>query len=181
MTDHSDQNQFKGSQWPELHAIVATARGGVIGAQNSMPWHLPEDLKRFKQLTMGRCLIMGRKTHESILASLGKPLPGRTTIVVSRSQSADVHANLKFATSLDGAIALARQLNPQPPFIAGGGEIYRAALPLCTRIELTEIDLEVAGDTKFPTMDKNQWECRSEDWCVSAKGLRYRFNVCFRH
>ncbi len=122
--------------------IAAMAQNRVIGANGDMPWHLPADLQRFKRLTMGQTLLMGRKTYQAI----GRPLPGRQTIVVSRNPDF-IAPGCQLVNSLEAGIAAAQtgQL-----FICGGGDIYRQALPLVEKIYLTELRLEVPGDTVFP-------------------------------
>jgi dihydrofolate reductase len=128
--------------------IAAVARNGVIGVDGDLPWRLPEDLRRFKALTLGGTLVMGRKTYESI----GRPLPGRTTIVVTRQ--ADWHADgVTVAHSLEDALALVEG----DAWVAGGGEVYAAALPYADRLEITEVDLEPDGDAFFPEWDRSLW------------------------
>lgn len=127
------------------------ARGGVIGKGGALPWHVPEDLKHFKARTMGHAVIMGRKTYESI----GRVLPGRRFVVVSRSPSFSA-AGVTVAPSLEAALEAARETDPAPCVI-GGGEIYAAALPLATTIHLTEIDRDVDGDVRFPAFDRADW------------------------
>jgi dihydrofolate reductase len=125
--------------------IVAMARNRVIGRGNALPWHLPADLRRFRDLTMGHPVIMGRKTFESI----GGPLPGRQTIVVTR-QERYAAPGCVVVHSLAAAFAAADCADEV--FICGGGELYREALPLVGRIYLTVVELEVAGDTFFPEL-----------------------------
>lgn len=129
---------------PRLALIVAVARNGVIGRGGTLPWHLSEDLKHFKRTTLGHAIIMGRKTHESI----GRALPNRRNIVVTRSSAAG--EGCETASSLEEALALARTTD-DCPFIIGGGSLYEEALPLVTEIHMTTIDEDVAGDTFFPT------------------------------
>ncbi|MBX9632520.1 MAG: dihydrofolate reductase, partial [Burkholderiales bacterium] len=117
---------------PRVSLIAAVASNGVIGRDGRMPWHLPEDLKRFKALTMGHAIVMGRKTFDSI----GRLLPGRRTIIVTRQPNYRVEG-AEVVSSIDDAIALAR--NDDEVFVIGGGEIYAQALPLATRLHLTEI------------------------------------------
>ncbi len=126
-----------------LAMIVAVARNGVIGNAGDLPWHISEDLKHFKNTTSGHAIIMGRKTHESI----GRALPKRRNIVVSRSGA--VFAGCETAGSLDEAIALARTTDPCP-FVIGGASLYLEALPLATELHLTTIAEDVEGDTYFP-------------------------------
>lgn len=123
-----------------LALILAIARNGIIGRNGALPWHLPEDLRHFKRTTTGHAIIMGRKTHESI----GRPLPNRRNIVVTRSSA--TFEGCETSTSLEGAISLARETDTCP-FVIGGATLYEAALPLATEIHLTEIDEEVEGDT----------------------------------
>jgi len=134
---------------PRLALVAAIARNGVIGAGNALPWRLPEDLRRFRALTTGHAVIMGRRTFESI----GRALPGRQNIVVTSRPLAD--AGVETARTL--ADALARVAMPAPAFCIGGGELYRAALPLADRLYLTEIDREYDGDTRFPALDRGAW------------------------
>lgn len=134
-----------------LTAIAAVARNGVIGAQGDLPWRLPADLRRFKALTTGHVLVMGRKTFESI----GRALPGRTTIVVTRQPgwSAD---GVRVASSVDDALVAAAELGPET-FVAGGAEIYAQTLARADRLELTEVHAEPEGDTFFPELDRSAW------------------------
>ncbi|MCA9528932.1 MAG: dihydrofolate reductase [Myxococcales bacterium] len=135
-----------------LALIAAVARGGVIGAGGAMPWHLPEDLRHFKRLTKGHAVVMGRRTHESI----GRPLPGRRNIVVSRRPGARFDG-CEHAESLDAALELAWSEDPCP-FVIGGGEIYALALSRATHLYLTEVDREVEGDTLFPPLPEGRFE-----------------------
>ena len=136
----------------ELVAIAAVARNGVIGADGDIPWRIPEDWSRFKRLTMGQPLIMGRKTSDSI----GRPLPGRTTYVVTRDRR--WRGEGVFAVpDVEAAILAARATEPAAVWIAGGGEIYRAAWHRLDRLEITEVDVEPEGDATFPTIDPAVW------------------------
>lgn len=139
--------------------LVACSRNRVIGHEGQLPWHLPADLKRFKELTMGHAIIMGRKTYESI----GRPLPGRFSIVISR-QKADLMLprTASLVHSLEEAYALAASLAPhwgEESFIIGGGEIYRQTIDVVRRIYLTEVETEVVGDTTYPDFDRSLFEC----------------------
>jgi dihydrofolate reductase len=137
---------------PELHVIAAVARNGVIGRGGQLPWHLPDDLKAFKQLTMGHPIIMGRRTFESI----GKALPGRRSIVVSTQLSHPPCEGVEIARSLDQAIEIAAK-DPGPAFVIGGAALYAAALERASGLHLTEVDADVEGDTFFPPFDRSQW------------------------
>lgn len=128
-----------------LAIVVACARGGVIGADGRMPWHEPEDLRHFKAATLGHAVIMGRTTWTSI----GRPLPGRRNLVLSRTPGLALPGAEVFA-SLEAAIAAARAGGDGEPRVIGGAQVYAQALPLATLLLLTEIDLAVAGDALFP-------------------------------
>ncbi len=132
--------------------IVAAATNGTIGRDNQLPWHLPRDLQHFRRLTMGHHVIVGRKTFESI----GKPLPGRTLIVVTRNQH--YHApGCTVVHDLAAALRLAEQAGETEAFIAGGGSIYQEALAWADKIYLTAVKATVEGDTFFPTLSPNVW------------------------
>lgn len=126
----------------------------AIGKNNELLWHVPDDLKRFKQLTLGHPIIMGRKTFESILAILGKPLPGRTNIVITRDTTY-THEGAEVTYSLDDAIAKAYEENPKEIHIGGGAEIYRQVLPHVERLHLTFFDDDIEGDAHFPDITKD--------------------------
>jgi dihydrofolate reductase len=139
----------------DVTMVVARARNGVIGNKGAMPWHLPADLKRFKAITVGKPVVMGRKTFESI----GKPLPGRQNIVLTRDASWTADG-VTVVPNLAEAVAAAG-LDPRilgHIMIIGGAEIYALALPIATRVELTEIDAEPEGDTFLPAFDPARWE-----------------------
>jgi dihydrofolate reductase len=137
-----------------LSLIVAVSRNGVIGANGTIPWRLPEDLKFFKRTTLGHAVIMGRKTYESI----GKPLPGRRNIIVSRSLnwSGTIVGPCEIVNSLGLAITIARETD-EAPFVIGGAAIYAEALPLVDRIFMTEVHRDVEGDVLFPELDASEW------------------------
>lgn len=136
-----------------LTLIAAVARNGVIGKGGGLPWKIPEDLAFFKRTTTGHAVIMGRRTFEEV----GRPLPNRRNIVVSRRAGLTL-PGCEVAASLEEAIAAARTTDPDP-FVIGGAEIYRAALGLgvATRMLVTEIDRDVEGDTWFPEFDRAVW------------------------
>jgi dihydrofolate reductase len=153
---------------PRVTIIAAVAANGVIGKDNRMPWHLPDDLKRFKALTMGRPMIMGRKTWESLPGRL----PGRPHIVVTRN--ADYRADgATVAPSLSAAITAAGDVDEV--FIIGGAELYAQALPIADRLQLTEIAANFDGDTRFPSFDRRQWRQSTSERHVSETGLTYAF------
>lgn len=155
----------------KLALIAALAANRMIGRDNGMPWHLPEDLKRFRALTMGHPIIMGRKTWDS----LGRPLPGRTSIVVSRQADLDI-AGAHVAPSLDAAIERAATAEGgDEAFVIGGAQLYALALPRVDRLLLTEIADAFDGDTMFPDFDRADWVETAREDAVSAGGLRYAF------
>ncbi|MCG9098967.1 dihydrofolate reductase [Laribacter hongkongensis] len=159
------------TQYPPLALIAARARNGVIGLDNRMPWHLPEDLAYFKRVTLGKPVVMGRKTFESI----GRPLPGRLNIVVTRNPDWQA-AGVQVAHSLDAALALAAAAAPEEIMLIGGAELYRQALPQADVLYLTEIDAEFAGDAFFPEVDLARWRIdREEAGQRDSDGLRWRF------
>lgn len=135
---------------PILSAIVAVAENGVIGAENDLPWRLSADLQRFRRLTMGHHIVMGRKTWESI----GRLLPGRTSVIVTRQTNYEVQG-AKVANAIENAIELCQ--GDDEPFIVGGAEIYRASLPLVTRLYFTRVHTEIEGDARFPEMNWANW------------------------
>ena len=135
---------------PRLTLIIARARNGVIGKDNTMPWRIPGEQAYFKRVTMGHPIIMGRRTWESI----GRPLPGRRSIVVTRN-SAFVALGAEFVPSLEAA--LARCADAAEAFVIGGAELYRLALPHADRLLITEIDHDFEGDTYLPAPDPKQW------------------------
>ncbi len=134
-----------------LSIIAAMSANRVIGRNNSLPWKLPADLKRFKNLTMGHHLLMGRKTFESI----GQPLPGRTTVVITR-QSRYSPTGVLVAHSVEQALQLAAQ--DSEVFVAGGAQIYQQMLPRADRLYLTSLDKEFEGDAAFPDFDASDWQ-----------------------
>jgi len=162
----------------QVALIVATAARGVIGRENQLPWHLPQDLKYFKATTLGKPVIMGRKTYESI----GRPLPGRPNIVVTRNLAWSA-AGVLAAANVDDALAGARQLIAENSglkpevMVIGGAEIYRSALPLADRIYLTEIDLDIQGDAYFPSLPPGQWRLVSEVEGEVGAIISHRFKV----
>lgn len=147
---------FPPSDGPPLALVAALASNGVIGRDNALPWHLPADLRHFREKTMGHSVLMGRKTWEAI----GRPLPGRQNVVITRR--ADFRADgAERAGSLDDALALARM--PAPACCIGGEEIFRLALPRATVMYLTEIDHPFEGDARFPAFDRSQWRETSRE------------------
>jgi dihydrofolate reductase len=149
-----------------LSLIVAHADNRVIGLDNQLPWHLPEDLKRFKQLTMGHHIIMGRKTYES----LGRLLPGRTTVIVTRDPDYQVDG-AKVVHSIPEALAACA--GDDEPFLIGGAELYALGFPHVTKLYITRVYSNVNGDAFFPELDMADWGLVSEQANISEKGLQY--------
>jgi len=133
-----------------MEIVAAITDNGVIGSHGDMPWHLPADLKHFKKLTSGHAIIMGRRTWESI----GKPLPRRLNIVITRQQ----HYEACGAVTVHSIEDAMREVQTNRAFIIGGGEIYRCALPKATQLHLTRIHATIDGDTYFPIVQWSQWE-----------------------
>jgi dihydrofolate reductase len=157
----------------QLSIIVAIAKNRVIGLNNNLPWHLPEDLKRFKALTMGHHIIMGRKTFES----LGRLLPGRNTVIVTRNKSYHV----------DGAIvthslqeAIDKCGNDDEVFLIGGANLYQQSLKLAKKLYITEINAEFEGDAFLPEFDLNAWQEVSRESYTSEKGLSFSYVTYLR-
>jgi dihydrofolate reductase len=153
-----------------ISIIAALARNRAIGLNNAMPWRLSEDLKRFRRLTMGHAVIMGRKTFESI----GSPLAGRSNFVITRSREWSRPGCL-VADSLETALAAVD--SPSEAFVIGGAQIYALALPLARRLYMTEIARDFAGDTFFPEYDRSQWRevSRERHAAGGPDGLDYAF------
>lgn len=135
---------------PEIAIIVAMASNRIIGVNNTLPWRIPADLQHFKILTMGHHMIMGRKTFDSI----GKPLPGRTTVVATHNRELQISGCI-MAHTLEEAIAACA--DDERLFIVGGAELYTQALPLAGTLYITEIQQAVEGDAHFPVFDKTEW------------------------
>jgi len=153
---------------PMISLVVAMAENHVIGINNTLPWHLPEDLKHFKAMTLGKPVVMGRKTWDSI----GRPLPGRRNIVVTRN--ADWSADgAEVAHSLEAALALAGDV--EEICVIGGAELYRQAIDAADRLLVTEVGLTVAGDAFFPVIDRSRWQETARESNQREDGLSYAF------
>ena len=156
------------SKSPRLTLIAAVARNRVIGSDNALPWRLPADIKRFKELTLGHPIIMGRKTW----VSLGRPLPGRSNIVISRDPDFSAPGATVVASL---AAALAACAGAQEAFVIGGAEIYALALPAAQCLQLTEIDRAFPGDTHFPDFDPSAWRETARERHRAEAGFDYAF------
>ncbi len=151
-----------------INVIAAMAQNRVIGINNTLPWRLPADLQHFKALTMGHHIIMGRKTFESI----GKPLPGRTTVIVTRDANYQINGCLT-ATSIDAAIAACG--DDAEVFFVGGADLYAQVLARADRLYLTEIQADYQGDAHFPEFDRDRWAETARQVHLSPDGLGYHF------
>lgn len=154
-----------------LSIIVAMSDNRVIGRDGGLPWHLSEDLKRFKRLTMAHHIVMGRRTFQSI----GRPLPGRISVVLTRDQDFQAEG-VRVARNLDEAIGVATA--DDEVFVIGGAAIYRAALPRADRLYVTQIHAEVKGDVVFPRLDWNSWTLIEDD--PQGTGENDNFAYSFR-
>ncbi|MBB1319263.1 type 3 dihydrofolate reductase [Shewanella sp. SR43-4] len=150
--------------------IAAMANNRVIGKDNKMPWHLPEDLRHFKAMTLSKPVVMGRKTFESI----GRPLPGRHNIVISRNSQLSIDG-VTCVQSFDDAVAAAGDCDEI--VVIGGGQLYQQLLPKADILYLTLIDLDVDGDTLFPDWDDGSWQLQNSVNATNDKGLQYSFNT----
>ncbi|MCX8114748.1 MAG: type 3 dihydrofolate reductase [Burkholderiaceae bacterium] len=153
---------------PRVTLIAAVARNGVIGRNGAIPWRIPGDLARFKRITMGHPVIMGRRTWES----LGRPLPGRRNIVISRTPGF-APAGAEVVTSLGAALAACADASEV--FVIGGTEAYREALPLADRLLLTEIDADIEGDAHFPPFDRADWREVSREAHPASEQCPYAY------
>ncbi len=154
---------------PTFSLISAVARNRVIGINNTLPWRLPEDLQHFKRLTLGHHIVMGRKTFES----LGRPLPGRTSVVISRDPGYALPEGCLLAGSIETALHLCGE--DSEVFCIGGAQLYAQALPLADRLYLTEIEADFDGDAWFPAFDRAAWRETAREAHTGADGLRYAF------
>lgn len=168
-TDHTNHGK------PRVSVIAALARNRVIGIENRLPWRLPEDLAHFKALTLGHPVLMGRKTFES----LGRPLPGRSNIVITRNRDYRPDGCL-VADSIPAALALCR--DSDEVFFIGGAELYAQAIPRADRLYLTEVDIDAQGDAWFPEFDRSTFREIARESHTGTKGdpLRFDFVVYAR-
>jgi dihydrofolate reductase len=153
---------------PRIYLVAAVASNGIIGANGQLPWHLPEDLKHFKQLTLGHPVIMGRRTWESLKG----PLPGRENIVVTR-QAGYGAPGAAVASSLDAALALC--LDSPVAFVIGGEQLFADSLPLAAGLVMTEIHRDFEGNARFPRYDRARWKESQREAHTAADGMRFDF------
>jgi dihydrofolate reductase len=166
---------------PRLSIIVAKAQNGVIGGDNKMLWHIPEDFKHFKTLTSGKPVIMGRKTYESILGHLGKPLPNRVSIVITRQADYKIAEDHFVVSSVDAALKKAKEVANNSSineiFCIGGADIYKQMLQYSDRVYLTIIEKDFKGDASFPNLDENDWSLSDSKKGQEIKDIAYRFET----
>jgi dihydrofolate reductase len=163
-----------------VSVIVAVAENGVIGRGAELPWHLSNDLRRFKEITMGHTVIMGRRTWESI----GRPLPGRRMVVVSRQADYRVDAaDVCVVSTVGDAAQIAEAAGDAEAFVIGGAELYRAALPQANRVYLTRVHTHVTGDTFFPEISWNEWRLIESNICQAddKNDHPHTFEIYERH
>ena len=153
---------------PRVYLVAAVAANGIIGADGKLPWHIPEELRHFKRLTLGHPVIMGRRTWESLKG----PLPGRENIVVTRTPGYEA-PGAAVATSLSGALALC--IGEPVVFVIGGTRLFEEALPLAAGMVLTEIRRDYEGDTWFPAWDRSQWRESQREPHTAADGTKFDF------
>lgn len=151
--------------------VAAVAKNGIIGKDNALPWHLPEDMKHFKALTTGHAVLMGRKTWESLPPKF-RPLPNRHNLVLTRDV-AYVAPGATIVHTLDDAVKVSA--GETALFVIGGAELYGHMLPRADRLELTEIDVNFEGDARFPTVNRKHWREMKRESGNSASGLAYAF------
>lgn len=168
----------------KVTAVVAMAENLCIGKNNDLPWYIPEDLKRFKALTLGKPVIMGRKTFQSIFERIGRPLPGRANIVISRSEFS--HEGVDSFTDLQSAIEHAKTIAAAQGFdeiiIGGGAQIYKQAIDLCDILQVTIVHTDVDGDAFFPAIKTEEWDMTSNDnyGAIEGKHPSYSFQTLSR-
>lgn len=155
----------------EIVLIAAVAKNRVIGRDNQLLWHIPEDMAHFKALTAGHCVLMGRKTWESLPPRF-RPLPGRRNIVITR-QADYLAPGAEIANSLENGLQIAS--TAATIFVIGGAEIYTQALPFADRLELTEVDLQPEGDAWFPAFSPSDWSCQQRQSFTSSAGTSGAF------
>ena len=139
---------------------VAIAKNGVIGGDNDLPWYLPEDLKHFKEITMGHTVLMGRKTYDSIIKRLGKPLPGRINVVITRQEDFQAQGGVLVFHSLEQALDA---LKKDDIYIIGGAQIFASALPLAQKMHVTHVHKDYKGDVYFPEIDWKEWDMLDQE------------------
>lgn len=159
----------------EIIIIAGIARNNVIGKGTKLPWYIPDDLKRFKKLTLNHPVIMGRKTYESIVERIKKPLPERTNIVITRNPNYEAPEGVMVAHNFQDALEKAESLDDQI-YIIGGSAIFVEAMKKATKLELTEISYDFEGDIFFPEFERSSWDLKQGE-LQDHEGIKYRFNT----
>lgn len=163
----------------ELVLVVAVARNGCIGRNNQLPWHIPADLKHFKAITSGHPVLMGRKTYQSILNQLGKPLPNRHHYVLTRDSAwraqPEHQSQVESVDSVEQALWQAELKNEPMLMVVGGADVYAQTLAMADRIEMTEVLADIDGDAFFPALNASDWDKTVLEEGQSEQGLDYRF------
>jgi dihydrofolate reductase len=157
----------------KLAILVALSENGVIGLDGKLPWRLPDELKFVKRTTMGHALLMGRKTYESI----GKPLPGRTSIVLSRDPGYAPHPEVLVVPNFEAGLDLARERGESETFVFGGETVYATALRQADRLYLTRVHCDIEGDARFPALDAGEWKLASEEHHELDERHQYAFTL----
>jgi len=156
-----------------ISIIVAQAENKAIGKDNQMIWHLPKEFAHFKRTTLGHCMIMGRKNFESI----GKPLPGRTSIVITRNKDYEVPDSVIKTHSLEEAIGIAQKKEEKEVFIIGGGEIYKEGMKLANKLYITTVHESFEADVFFPEVEKDKWKLVSSEKHEADEKNKYKFTI----
>ena len=160
----------------QIILLAAVAHNRVIGANNTLPWHLPEDLRRFKSLTTGHTVVMGRKTFDSIVVRLGKPLPDRRSVVLTRDRNWRAPQEFESQVQVMHDPKAIAELSDDCVYVIGGAEVYAQTMEIATVLDITEVDLKVAGDAFFPEIDSLRWSRNADAQMVSERdGLRFAF------
>jgi len=161
-----------------ISCIAAIGKNNEIGVDDDLPWYLPDDLKYFKKTTLGRTVLLGRKNLEAIIKILGKPLPNRTNIVVTRNKEW-YRSDVKIVHSIEAGIKYAQALGEEELFIIGGGTIYAQSMHLCDRLYLTEVEAEIpSANVFFPTVDFSQWKLVSQE--AHQANDKNKYDFCFK-
>ena len=162
----------------ELILIAALSKNNVIGKDGKIPWHYSEDLKRFKKLTLGHAVLMGRKTYESIIASKGSPLEGRINLVLSSNKDYKVPDNVAIINEIVDALMMCNERRINKLYVIGGERVYRDTLPLAERLELTEVHKDFEGDAFFPKYNRDDWKEVQRDDRTEYSFVTYERKKC---
>lgn len=153
-----------------ISIVAAVSKNGAIGNKGKLPWHIPEDLRRFKELTSGNAVLMGRKTFESILGYLGKPLPNRKNIVITRQEEYAAFEGVLVYKTIEDALQKHRA---EDIYVIGGAEMYAQTIGLADKLYITEVHQEIEGDAFFPSINPNEWKEISREDCKGYSFVEY--------